>query len=82
MPIDIQDTKVNVLAIIMDKLQIDESSISENSTLQDLGADSLDLVEIVMSLEDEFSIEISDEDAEKLENIAQVIEYVHKKRTN
>jgi acyl carrier protein len=82
MPIDIQDTKLNVLAIIMDKLQIDESSICDNSTLQDLGADSLDLVEIVMALEDEFSIEISDEDAEKLENIVQVVEYVHKKRNN
>lgn len=82
MSIDVQDTKIRVLAIVMDKLQIDETSIHDSSTLQDLGADSLDLVEIVMSLEDEFSIEISDEDAEKLENIAQVIDYVHQNRSS
>lgn len=81
MSIDVQDTKIRVLSIVMDKLQIDETSIHDTSTLQDLGADSLDLVEIVMSLEDEFSIEISDEDAEKLENIAQVIDYVHQNRS-
>ena len=51
------------------------------STLQDLGADSLDMVEIIMKLEEQFGIEINDEDAEKLHNISDVVDYVQNLRT-
>lgn len=78
---DKQTTQEKVFAIIADKLKIDKSSIHENSTLQDLGADSLALVEIIMKLEEQFGIEIDDEKAEKLKNVADVVNYVQSLRS-
>jgi acyl carrier protein len=75
------DTYAKVAAIITEKLNIDKSDVKETATLEDLGADSLDLVEIIMKLEEDFGIEIKDEDAEKLTNVAQVVDYVHNLRT-
>lgn len=71
------DTHEKVIAIIADKLKIDKSKITEESTLIDLGADSLDLVEIIMKLEEQFGIEINDADADQLHNVVSVIDYVH-----
>lgn len=80
MAIDIQDTKKRVIHIVADKLSIDPSTITETATLQDLGADSLDMVEIIMKLEDEFDISIDDEKAEAFENLGDVITYVNSLR--
>ena len=68
--------------IIVEQLGVDEDEVkAEASFVDDLGADSLDVVELVMALEEEFSLEISDEDAEKLTTVQQAIGYIkdHKK---
>jgi acyl carrier protein len=66
-----------VKRIIVDRLGVDESEVTpEASFKEDLGADSLDVVELVMELEDEFDMEISDEDAEKITTVGEVIEYI------
>ena len=78
---DRQDTYNKVVMIIADKLMIDKDTIVGTATLQDLGADSLDLVEIIMKLEEEFGVEIDDEKAEQLKNVYDVVDYVHSLRT-
>ena len=77
---DMQDTKKRVVEIVAEKLSIDPSGITESVTLQDLGADSLDMVEIIMKLEEEFDISIDDEKAESFDNLGQVIAYIHSLR--
>ena len=63
--------------IIVEQLGVDEDEVkSEASFVDDLGADSLDVVELVMALEEEFGLEISDEDAEKIGNVQQSIDYI------
>ena len=63
--------------IIVEQLGVDEAEVKlEAHFVDDLGADSLDVVELVMALEEEFSLEISDEDAEKLTTVKQVIDYI------
>ena len=62
---------------LSEKLGIDESEISEDSSFEeDLGADSLDLVEVVMDLEDQFGLKIPDEDARELTTVGKAIDYV------
>lgn len=71
-----------VKEIIVDQLGIDEKQVSpEASFMDDLGADSLDTVELVMALEEEFDIEIPDEDAEKIASVKNAIDYI-KNHTN
>ena len=71
------DVTTKVKAIIIDKLGVDESEVTnEASFTNDLGADSLDTVELVMALEEEFDIEIPDEDAEKIATVQAAIDYV------
>jgi acyl carrier protein len=66
-----------VKKIIAEKLSVDLNEVvPEASFVDDLGADSLDLVELIMSMEEEFDVEISDEDAEKLVTVKDVLEYV------
>ncbi|WAM33085.1 acyl carrier protein [Caldicellulosiruptor morganii] len=66
-----------VKKIIADKLDIEEDKITpESSFLDDLGADSLDIVELIMELEEEFNIEIPDEDAEKIRTVADAVKYI------
>lgn len=66
--------------IIVDQLGIDESEVTpQASFVDDLGADSLDTVELVMALEEEFGIEIPDEDAEKLLTVEDVVKYIEAK---
>mgnify|MGYP001342949544 CR=1 FL=1 len=67
--------------IIMDKLGVEESKITnEAHFINDLGADSLDQVELIMQLEEEFDIEIDDEDAEKLVTVGKVYDYLKNKK--
>jgi acyl carrier protein len=66
-----------VKEIIADKLSVDADEITmESSFIDDLGADSLDIVELIMALEDEFDMEIPDEQAEKISTVADVVEYI------
>ncbi|EHM10115.1 acyl carrier protein [Thermanaerovibrio velox DSM 12556] len=66
--------------IVMDRLNVEEDQIKpEASFVEDLGADSLDIVELIMGIEEEFDIEIPDEDAEKLATVGDAINYVKSK---
>ena len=68
--------------IIVDQLGVDEDEIKpEASFVDDLGADSLDVVELVMALEEEFETEIPDEDAEKITTVQQAIDYINERRS-
>ena len=66
-----------VKQIIVEQLGVDESQVDTNASfVDDLGADSLDIVELVMAFEEEFGIEIPDEDAEKITRVKEAIEYI------
>ena len=68
-----------VKKIIVDQLGVEEELVtSEASFVDDLGADSLDTVELVMALEEEFGIEIPDEDAEKITRVKEAVDYIEK----
>ena len=69
-----------VIEIISDQLGLEKDEIQlEASFIDDLGADSLDIVEMIMTIEDEFDIEISDEDAEKIVSVQDAITYINDK---
>ncbi len=71
-----------VRAIIAEQLGVKEEEVTpQASFVDDLGADSLDTVELVMALEEEFGIEISDEDAEKMTTVGEAIKYIEEKST-
>lgn len=66
-----------VRSIIAEKLNVNESEVAmETSFIEDLNADSLDIVELIMALEDELDMEIADEDAEKFVTVGDVVEYI------
>lgn len=66
-----------VRAIIVDQLGVEESDVTpEASFVDDLGAQSLDMVELIMAIEEEFNIEVPDEDAEKIATVGEAVEYV------
>jgi acyl carrier protein len=66
-----------VKSIIAERLSTDESKITENSSfIEDLGADSLDTVELIMQLEEAFNIQIPDEDAEKISTVGDAVKYI------
>jgi acyl carrier protein len=68
-----------VKQIVAEQLGVDEDQVTEDASfMDDLGADSLDTVELVMALEEEFDIEISDEDAEKILTVKNAIDYIGK----
>jgi len=65
--------------LVVDKLDVDENKVTKDASfIDDLGADSLDTVELIMSLEDEFDISIEDEAAEKLKTVGNVLDYLEK----
>ena len=69
-----------ITEIIIDKLGVEENKITlEAKFIDDLGADSLDTVELIMQFEEEFSIEIPDEDAENLLSVGQAVDYITKR---
>ena len=73
------DISSRVKAIIVDKLDVEETEVTpEASFTNDLGADSLDTVELIMEFEKEFNIQIHDEQAEKITTVGHAIEYVEK----
>ena len=74
------DNLTRIKEIIIDKLGIEETKITLDARfIEDLGADSLDTVELIMQFEEEFDIEISDEDAEKLTTVGSSVEYIDSK---
>ena len=69
-----------VKAIIVEQLSVEEEEITMESTfVEDLGADSLDIVELVMAFEEEFDMEIPDEDAEKIKTVGDAVKYIEDK---
>ncbi len=66
-----------VKAIVVDRLGVEESQVTPDATfIDDLDADSLDIVELIMAIEEEFDLEIPDEDAEKIATVADAVEYI------
>ncbi len=77
------DVEAKVKEIIIDKLGVEESQINPAASFtNDLGADSLDIVELVMGFESEFDISIPDEDAEKISTVGDAINYLKEKTSN
>ncbi|MDC0145650.1 acyl carrier protein [bacterium] len=75
------NTLEKIQEIIIDKLGVDQNKITENAKfIDDLGADSLDTVELIMQFEEEFEIEIPDEDAEKILSVKQALDYIESKK--
>jgi acyl carrier protein len=74
------DVYERIKEIIVDQLSVDESKVTmDASFVDDLGADSLDTVELVMALEEEFGLEISDEDAEKITTVGEAVKYIEER---
>ncbi|MEW6623294.1 MAG: acyl carrier protein [Bacillota bacterium] len=65
--------------IVVEQLDVDENNITIETSFEDLDADSLDIVELIMALEEEFGIEIPDEDAEKLTTVGAAVDYINSK---
>jgi acyl carrier protein len=68
-----------VKSIVVDQLGVDADEVTLETSFEDLNADSLDVVELVMALEEEFDIEIPEEDAEKIRSIGAAVEYIKAK---
>ena len=78
---DRNETKNKVIDIVVAELKIDKSKVTDAAQLTDLGADSLSLLEIIFQLEEQFGIEIPDEDAERMKTLNDVVEYVQIRRS-
>ncbi len=65
-----------VKEIIVDELGVDSEAITMDSTLEDLGADSLDAVELIMALEEEYDLEIGEDDAKAMKSVKNIVEYI------
>jgi len=71
------EIEAKVIKIVAEQLNVEESEINADSSfVDDLGADSLDTVELVMAFEEEFGVEIPDEDAEKIQTVQNAIDYI------
>jgi len=68
-----------VKTIIVEQLNVDGAEITLETSFEDLDVDSLDLVELIMAIEEEFGIEISDEDGEKITTVGAAVEYINSK---
>lgn len=75
------DTQAKVVETISEKLNMPKENIKIEATFQDLGADSLDIVEMIMSFEEVFGVEIKDEDAEKIKTVCDAVDHIHEART-
>ena len=77
--VDVQEIETKVIEIISEQMGVDKSEITrETSFINDLNADSLDTVELVMEFEDEFDMSIPDEEAEKIQTVGAAIDYIVK----
>lgn len=76
-----EDTQDKVIAIIAEKLSMEVDAVAPEATFKDLGADSLDIMDMIMSFEESFGIQINDDDAEKIGTVAQAVELIHQART-
>ena len=75
-----ENIQAKVLKIVVEQLGVEEEQVTPSASfVEDLGADSLDIVEMVMAFETEFNIEIPDEDAEKIQNVKDAVEYLEKR---
>lgn len=73
------EIEAKVISIVAEQMGVDKSQITRNTSfVNDLNADSLDTVELVMELEDEFETSIPDEDAEKIQTVGQAVEFIMK----
>jgi acyl carrier protein len=81
MAFSVEDTMQKVKKIISEKLSVPEENIAPESTLKDLGADSIDIFELIISFEEAFGIEVKDEDAEKIKTVQEAVDYMHPLRT-
>lgn len=69
-----------IIGIVAEQLGVDAADITNETTFDDLNADSLDVVELIMALEEEFDIEIPDEDAEKIKTVKDAMNYIKSKQ--
>ena len=77
MTINREEALERVRSILVEQLGVDEEQVTEDASFQgDLDADSLDLVELIMELEDQFGLKISDEDAQKIATVGEAVDYV------
>jgi len=76
-----EETAAKVLTIVEEKLGRTKGSVSPADSFEGLGADSLDLVELIMTFEGEFGIQIKDEHSDKIKTVGNVIDYIHAMRT-
>ena len=74
------DIEERLKQIVVNQLGVEEAAVvAKAKFIEDLGADSLDIVELVMAFEEEFSVEVPDEDAEKLQTVGDVVKYIEEK---
>jgi acyl carrier protein len=77
MSVSKEDILAKLKPIIAEQLGVDEAEVKEDASFtEDLNADSLDLVELIMSLEEQFKLQISDEDAEKITTVGEAVDYI------
>jgi len=75
-----EDILTKLRPVIAEQLGVDESEVTESASFtEDLNADSLDLVELIMSLEEQFNLQISDEDAEKITTVGEAVDFIYEK---
>jgi acyl carrier protein len=75
-----EDILSKLRPVIAEQLGVDEGVVNEDASFtEDLNADSLDLVELIMSLEEQFGLQISDEDAEKITTVGEAVDYIYEK---
>lgn len=70
------DIFAKIKALIVEQLGVDEADVAKETSFEDLDADSLDIVELVMALEEEFNLEISDEEVENIKTVGDVVRYI------
>ena len=71
------DLLKKIVSIVVDKLDVDENKVTEDAQfIEDLGADSLDTVELIMQFEEDFGLDIPDEDAEKIQSVKDALDYI------